>query len=121
MGPTNPNNLDHGEAYWFGSDDLARYMPHMLIKQLGLMEKYWSSWLYSADARKDRINKWMDRGKKSQLPCAQGMNGVSSPDGLPGLDSYVRSDRMGAPHDEYGDNSPHQERKRTGHTLLQQR
>ena len=30
----------------------------------------------------------MDRGKKSQLPCAQGMNGVSSPDGPPGLDSY---------------------------------
>jgi hypothetical protein len=83
-----PNNLDQGEAYWFGSDDLARYMPHMLIKQLGLMEKYWRSWLYSADTRKDRIKKWMDRGKKSQLPCAQGMNGVSSPDGPPGLDSY---------------------------------
>ena len=40
-------------------------MPHMLIKQLELMEKYWRSWRYSADTCKDRINKWMDRGKKA--------------------------------------------------------
>ena len=47
------STLDQGEAYWVGSDDLTRYMPHMLIKQLAFSAKYWRSWLYSSDARRD--------------------------------------------------------------------
>ena len=81
-------DMDRGKAYWFGSDNVVRYMPHLLIKQLGKIEKYWRTWLYDEDSTKERIRKWMDKGKKSQLPCAQGMSGVSSPDCPPGLDGY---------------------------------
>ena len=46
------DDMDRGKAYLFGSDNVVRYMPHLLIKQLGKMEKYWRTWLYNEDLPK---------------------------------------------------------------------
>ena len=81
-------DMYQGRAYWSGGDNVVRYMPHLLVKQLGNIEKYWRTWLYDKDSIKEQIRKWMERGRKSQLPCAQGMSRVSSPDSPPGLDGY---------------------------------
>ncbi len=57
-------DMDRGKAYWLGSDNVVRYMPHLLIKQLGKIEKYWRTWLYDEDSIKERSESgWTEESK----------------------------------------------------------
>ena len=70
------------ETYWIGSEILVAHMPHMVIKLLSKIEKYWRCWFYTDLQPANRILKWLGRATKGQLPCAEGV-GESS-----GLGAY---------------------------------
>ena len=81
--PAYDQDKSHGvESYCIGSEAMIRNMPGMLLKSLDRVERYCKSWLYSQMNEKERVAAGMDRGRKTQFPCATGVT-VTGSDSTP--------------------------------------
>ena len=58
------------EAYWVGSEESMKYLPHMLLSCLRKTESYIKTFMYQDKSKQERVKNWMDRGSKYHFPGA---------------------------------------------------